>query len=93
MPKEFAERLLELGATLDPVSALRLGRMEDARRLISGSTNLPGSLWFEAINLKRFDDIKDLAASRGDLQVLDGGPYSLLPCHHRWPDQYGGLAA
>ncbi len=77
-PKEFAERLLELGAKLDPVSALWLGRMEDARRLISGSTNLPGSLWFEAIMLKRFDDIRDLAASRGDLQVLDEEGHTLL---------------
>ena len=78
VPKEFAARLLELGATLDPISALRLGRLDDARRLISSSTNLPPNIWFETINLGRFESLKDLAASRGDLQVLDGEGHTLF---------------
>lgn len=77
-PKEFAARLLELGARLDPISALRLGRVEDARRLLGGSTNLSSSIWFETVDLRQFEEIKDLAEKRGDLQALDKDGHTLF---------------
>ncbi len=77
-PKVFADRLLELGAKLDPVSALWLGRVDDARRLISRSSILSSNIWFEAIDLNHFEEMEDLAAAHGDLQALDGEGHTLF---------------
>jgi ankyrin repeat protein len=78
VPKTFAKRLLEMGAPLDPISALRMGRFDDARRLIRESTNCPANLWFEAIRLKRFDKIQDLIGTHGNVSALDGEDHTLL---------------
>ncbi len=78
VPKFFSERLLELGTSLDPISALRLNRMEEARKLIQDATNVPSSLWFEAMRLSHYGELEDLASARGGVQALDGEGHTLL---------------
>lgn len=75
----LANRLLTLGAPLDPLSALRLGRMDDFHRLLAARQAPPPNEWlFEAVRLGRLDALAALVLAEGDVQAVDGDGHSLL---------------
>lgn len=74
----FVNLLLELGAPWDPVSAMHLGRTNELRALLQNSNCIPHALLVEAIRLKRFDAIRDLAEARGELHAPSPCDRSLL---------------
>ena len=71
-------RLLELGAPLDALSALRLGRMEDFRKLLPAVRPAPGDWLFEAVRFGQLEALQALIAAGGDVQFADADGHSLL---------------
>jgi ankyrin repeat protein len=76
---DFAKQLLERGATLDALSALRLGRMNEFRQLLAdGPRPIPTYWLFEAVRFKRLPALRALAEAGGDVQAADEEGHSLL---------------
>jgi ankyrin repeat protein len=76
---EFAERLLELGAPLDVLSALRLNRMKEFRELLNAQSGpVPGYWLFEAVRFDRLKGLQALVEAGGDLHAVDDEGHSLL---------------
>lgn len=72
-------RLLELGAPLDALSALRLGRMtEFQKRLEAAPRPVPDAWLFEAVRFGRLDGLQALVAMGASVQAADGDGHSLL---------------
>lgn len=88
-------RLLELGAPLDALSALRLGRMEDFLKLLPAIRAVPGGWLFEAVRFGRLEALQALIAAGGDLQSTDADDNSLLfvAGFYKQPDIAGWLKA
>jgi ankyrin repeat protein len=75
---EMAERLLELGAPLDLLSALRLDYMNDFQKLLAQHHGPIPSAWlFEAVHLRRVAAAQALVAAGGDLHATDAQGHSL----------------
>jgi len=76
----LVERLLQLGASLDVLSALRLGRMEDFSRLLAARTNqAPPDDWlFEAVGRRQFPALELMLQSGGDARAVNADGHSLL---------------
>jgi ankyrin repeat protein len=76
---DLAERLLALGAPLDTLSALRLGRMEEFERLLpSAGRTIPSPWLFEAVRWHRLEGLRSLVRAGGDIRALDAENHSLL---------------
>jgi len=72
-------RLLELGAPLDALSALRLGRMDDFRKLLPEVRRpVPGDWLFDAVRFGTLEGLQSLVAAGGDVQFADADGNSLL---------------
>ena len=78
VPRQFADRLLGLGAPLDLFSALRLNRMTDFHHLAADTNRLSFALLAEAIQLNRFVEIEDVAVTSPELRSSDSEGHSLL---------------
>jgi ankyrin repeat protein len=74
------ERLLQLGAPLDPLSALRLGRAEDFSRLLAARTNQPPpDEWlFEAVRCGQLGPLREMIAAGANPHAVDAEGHSLL---------------
>ena len=72
-------RLFELGAPLDALSALRLGRTEEFRALLANVPRpVPPTWTFEAVRFGQLDGLQQLIAASCDLQFADADGHSLL---------------
>jgi ankyrin repeat protein len=76
----LVNRLLELGAPIDPVSAIRLGRMDEFNRLMARRSNEPPpDEWlFEAVRFGRYEALQTMFAANGDVKAVDADGHSLL---------------
>jgi ankyrin repeat protein len=75
----FATLLLERGATLDVLSAMRLGHMAEFRQLLmSAPRPIPRYWLFEAVRFKRLPALRALAQAGGDVGAADDEGHSLL---------------
>ena len=75
----FADRLLEMGAPLDALSAMRLGRWDQFRKQLDGLHGSPPSDWlFEALRTGSAQALRDLVAAGGDVHATDAEGHSLL---------------
>ncbi len=78
VPRFFADRLLALGAPLEPLTALRLGRMAEFHKLARATNALTLAVLTEAIRLGRFEEIEDVASASGELRASDSEGHTLL---------------
>jgi ankyrin repeat protein len=75
----LADRLLQLGAPLDPLSAMRLGRTNDFQRLLAERKAPPPGAWlFEAVQRGQLDSLEALVRAGGSVQAVDNDGHSLL---------------
>lgn len=74
----FVNLLLELGAPLDPVSAMHLGRTNELRAMLQTSNPIPFGLLADAVRTGQFEALADLAAARGELRSTNPCDHSLL---------------
>jgi ankyrin repeat protein len=74
------DRLLQLGVPMDPLSAIRLGRMDDFNRLMMGQTNsrVPDEWLFEAVRFDRLDALRFLLSDKADVNTVDADGHSLM---------------
>ena len=80
---DLAERLLELGAPIDVLSAIRVDRMEDFHKLLARHHGaIPSSWLFEAVRCKRREAVEALLVAGGDIQAADADGHSLA--HRAW---------
>lgn len=75
----LVDRLIALGAPLDALTALRLGRIEDFRTLLPQVPRPVPAAWpFEAVRFGQLEALQQLAAAGCDLKTPDGDGLSLL---------------
>jgi ankyrin repeat protein len=75
----IVQRLLALGAPLDVLSALRLGRMEDFHRLLTATPRPPPNEWlFDAVRFERREGLQALVTAGADVNTVDADGHSLL---------------
>ena len=72
-------RLLNLGAPMDSLSALRLGRVDEFRKLLPEVKRpVPGEWMFEAVRFGQLEALQILITAGGDVQFADADGNSLL---------------
>jgi len=75
----LAKRLLNYGAPLDVLSAMRLGRTEEFERLLASAGGpVPGNWLFDAVRFGQAQALQDLAKAGGSLSAVDPDGHSLL---------------
>ncbi|MEY4387593.1 MAG: serine/threonine-protein phosphatase 6 regulatory ankyrin repeat subunit, partial [Verrucomicrobiota bacterium] len=73
------EKLLALGVPIDALSALRLGRLEDFRSLLTQvKLPLPAHWMFEAVRFDRLEGLQILATNGCNVKAVDADGHSLL---------------
>ena len=74
----FVARLLEAGASLDALSALRMRRNDDFDRLFATHTDTPRGWTFEAIACKNAHALEKLVEAGASIDEVDDQGHSLL---------------